>query len=400
MRWSVYVVGSPDYYDFINLVRDDWAANTTVEGAWLWGYDTDRVLAMSNQELQSQFDRLGIRFALVGGGWIDRSKNPRRIGFGAGVLDDYWKDYRRRIRESAAKIRRACPGAKVLVYYNSQRDTSQEGTERFRDSCLTDEAGRLQSTDWNGRFNTTYRMIATSENAFGRAMLEVADRYMEELQADGLYWDEMETTRFGSPEVSYSHFDGHSCLINAKTHTISRDVGMIPLLGQSYRLAVVDRVRKRGGLILGNGPTCTRSLLLRGVQRMVEIQHNDVWSYEGNLQTPLGYLSTRAAAGETVRRLDQACLPVAQAYQGEATSRLFPFTPIELHRDYLIGQSASSQRIQGATAGGVSGVLCSSTISTKRGAGSTIGPRQRSLMRHEPRSLLGPERLSCSNGCR
>lgn len=338
VRWSVYPLASSDYYDFINLVRADWGANTKVEGAWLWGYDPDAVLAMKDRELRDQFDRLGIRIAIVGGGWIDRTSNPRRIGFGAGVLDDYWKDYRRRIRESAVKIRRACPGARVLVYYNSQRDTSERGPERFRDSWLADSAGRLQSTDWNGRFNPAYSMVATMENSFGAAMLEVADRYMEELKADGLYWDEMESTRFGAPEIAYNLPDGHSCLIDVKTHTISREIGITPLLGESHRLAVIQRVRKKGGLILGNGPACTRSMLASGIQRMVEIQHNDVWSYEGNLQTPLGYLSTRKTAEDTVRALKQACLPVAQAYEGQAAARFFPFTPVELHPGYLLGR--------------------------------------------------------------
>ena len=43
LRWSVYPVASGDYYDFINLVRQDWGSNYTVEGAWAffdscWGF--------------------------------------------------------------------------------------------------------------------------------------------------------------------------------------------------------------------------------------------------------------------------------------------------------------------------------------------------------------------------
>src|SRR5690606_10820305 len=32
LQWSVYPVASQDYFDFVNVVREDWGANYTVEG--------------------------------------------------------------------------------------------------------------------------------------------------------------------------------------------------------------------------------------------------------------------------------------------------------------------------------------------------------------------------------
>jgi len=101
-----------------------------------------------------------------------------RIGFGTGVLDDYWADYRRRCRESAARIRKAAPQVKVLMYYDSQRDTSEGGQERFRDSWLTDRQGNQLSTDWDGRNSLTYSNVPTLKNSYGRAMLAAVDPYL------------------------------------------------------------------------------------------------------------------------------------------------------------------------------------------------------------------------------
>lgn len=91
---------------------------------------------------------------------------------------------------------------------------------------------------------------------------------------------------------------------------------------------------------MGNGPTCTRKLLGKQVQRMVEIQHNEYWNYEGNLGTPLGYASSRMDFGNWIRSLKMATLLVGTRwdYEHEISPYVFPFTPIELHAGYLLGQ--------------------------------------------------------------
>ena len=84
---------------------------------------------------------------------------------------------------------------------------------------------------------------------------------------------------------------------------------MTTLLGEGHRLGVIDRVRAKGGTLMGNGPTATRKLLAKKVQRMVEIQHNDTWCYEGNLDSPLGYASSRMDFGNWTRAMPSRCMP-------------------------------------------------------------------------------------------
>lgn len=340
LQWSVYPVASQDYFDFINLVRQDWGSNFTVEGAWWWGFDPNAVLAMPLEELRAKLNRQGIRYATIGGGWVDRTKDPKRIGFGTGVMDSYWDDYRRRVREAGEKLRQAVPGLKVMAYYDSQRDTSEGGHERFKDSWLTNMQGQQLSTEWSGLYSLTYSTVATLDNSYGKAMLETARRYMDEMKLDGIYWDEMENVGYNAPLLTYNIPDGHSAIIDPQTYTIQREVGNTALLGEGHRLAVIDIVQKRGGVLLGNGPAGTKDLLRTGVQRMVESQHNDYWTYEGHLGTPLGYISGYTKWENYRRVLSMAALPVAIGItQDHDISRhLFPFTPIELHYGYMLGK--------------------------------------------------------------
>ncbi|NLF69479.1 MAG: hypothetical protein GX575_10545 [Candidatus Anammoximicrobium sp.] len=339
LRWSIWPVAGPDYFDFVNLVRADWGANFTVPGAWTF-FHPDSILNQTPEQIREKFQRLGIRFACYCGGWVDHKHDRKRIGFGTGVLDDYWADFRSRLRQAAVRIREACPEVKVLVYYDTQRDTSETGHERFRDSWLVGPTGQPLSTEWGGVYSLTWSMVATLENSFGGVMLQAVERYRGEIGADGLYWDEMEGVAYGTPLVTYNMADGHSCLIDPKTYAIQREIGITTLLGEGHRLAVIERARRNGGAVMGNGPACTRAMLATGVPRMVEIQHNDSWCYEGNLGTPLGYMSSRMDFGNVVRALQMACLPVGTRYDypHEISRYLFPFTPLELHAGYLLGR--------------------------------------------------------------
>lgn len=339
LEWSVYPVASRDYYDFINLVREDWGANYTVEGPWTF-FSPDTIIATPIEKLRSWFSRLGINYACYCGGWVDWKHDKKKIGFGTGVMDPYWADFRRRLKDATAKLRQARSGLKVLIYYDTQRDTSDGGHERFRDSWLTSSKGHQLSTQWSGQYSLTWSVVATLENSFGKAMLDVVDRYVDDIGVDGLYWDEMEGTGYGAPLVTHNVHDGVSCVLDPKTYTVVRKVGVTTLLGEAHRLAVIDRVCQKGGTLMGNGPTCTRALLQKQVQRMVEVQHNDYWCYQGNLDTPIGYASWRTDFGNWTRALRMATLLVGTRYdyEHEISPYAFPFTPIELHYGYLLGK--------------------------------------------------------------
>lgn len=339
LQWSVYPVASNDYYDFINLVRQDWGSNYTVEGAWTF-FSPDTIIGMSVEDIAEQFNRLGIKYACYCGGWVDFKNDRKRIGFGTGVFDDYWASFRDRLRQASEKIHQAVPDCKVYVYYDTQRDTSEGGEERFRDSWLTDPKGNQYTTEWSGVYSLTRSVVATLDNSYGKAMLALVDRYLEDMKIDGLYWDEMEGVGYGSPLITYNMWDGASCVLDPTTYTIARECAINTIIGEDHRIAVIKRVRELGGDMMGNGPTATKDILALKPQRMIEIQHNEYWNYEGNLQSPLGYASGRMDFGNWIRSLKMGILLVGTRYNytHEISRYVFPFTLIELHSGYLLGE--------------------------------------------------------------
>lgn len=342
LRWSVYPVASDDYFDFINLVREDWGSNYTVVGPWAF-FSPDTVIETPAEELQQMLERLGINYMVYCGGWVDwknDTKEQKTIGFGTYVLDEYWASFRGRLHDAIEKLHQVRPGVKCLVYFDTQRDSWPDAPDRYPDSRLMNAKGQQLSTEWGGRYSISWSMVATLENSFGKAMLDALDVYLDEIGADGVYWDEMECVSYGGPLIAHDMQDSYSCMLDPETYTVDHQIGVTTLLGEGHRLAVIDRVRSKGGFLMGNGPTSTGDLLAKQVQRMVEIQHNDTWCYEGNLDTPLGYASGRMDFGNFVRGVNLATLLVGTryTYEHEIEPHMFPFTPIELHAGYLLGE--------------------------------------------------------------
>jgi len=343
LRWSIYPVASNDYFDFINLVREDWGSNYTVVGPWAF-FSPDTIIDTPAEELQQMLDRLDINYMVYCGGWVDwknDNKEQKTIGFGTYVAQgDYWASFRQRLHDAIEKLHQVRPGVKCLVYFDTQRDSWPDAPDRYPDSRLVNAKGQQLSTEWGGRYSISWSVVATLENSFGKAMLEALDVYLDEIGADGIYWDEMELTAYGGPLITHNMSDGYSCMLDPETYTVDRQIGITTLLGEGHRLAVIDKVRSQGGFVMGNGPTMTGDLLAKQVQRMVEVQHNDTWCYEGNLDTPLGYASGRMDFGNFVRGINLTALLVGTryTYEHEIEPHIFPFTPIELHAGYLLGE--------------------------------------------------------------
>ena len=156
LRWSIWPVAGPDYFDFVNLVRNDWGSNFTVPGAWTF-FHPDAILKLTPEQIQEKFSAPGdpLCVLLRRLGRCEARPQADRLR-GPSVLDDYWTDFRSRLSQAAARIRQACPEVKVLVYYDTQRDTSETGHERFRDSWLVSPAGQPLSTEWGGVYSLTW----------------------------------------------------------------------------------------------------------------------------------------------------------------------------------------------------------------------------------------------------
>src|SRR5207237_9548332 len=85
-----------------------------------------------------------------------------------------WINFRTRVRDANDRIKRARPGIAAVAYFNSQRDSTPDAPPRYGDSLLTQQGATPEHTDWGGRYSTTWSMVPTEGNTFGRAMQSVA----------------------------------------------------------------------------------------------------------------------------------------------------------------------------------------------------------------------------------
>jgi hypothetical protein len=344
LKWAVYPVAGPDFYDFMNLVRADWGANYTAEGVWLWGTPGD-VTKQSPEETRAVARHDGIRYCFAAD-WVDWTPTERgtqRIGYGTDVFSDYWAQRRADNLDAFTRLKQACPDIKVAAYYNSMRESVDDTPTRFADSLMLNPAGQPLTAVWThtGCKNLTWAMVPTLTNSFGKAMLDVARRYMDDMRMDGIYWDECEGIQFNHILITEKHFDGHSCLLDPQTWRIQREVGIVPLVTRPFIDAVVQLVQRRGGPLLVNGPTGSSHTLRDRVQRMTEGQDSDEYGYQGLLQTPLAYMSWSLSWENYLRVLGLGLLPVVHLGSNlphEISPHLTPFTPLELHAGYLLGK--------------------------------------------------------------
>jgi hypothetical protein len=342
LKWAVYPINGTDYFDFINAVRKNWNINYTLDGPYTL-FNPEDILAMPPAVLRESLKRHGIKYIISNGEWRMGEGETRRNGFGLGVFDDIWEPHRRKLRMAAEKIKNAVPDIKILVYYDAMRDSSPNSNVTFHDSARIDEKGWHHSTTWGGsRDNICYSYVPTMQNSFGKAMLDAFDRYLEVTGSDGIYVDEMNCGgAFNSAAYTVNQFDGHSCLIDPERYVVRQEIGLNVLLNEDWQLALIAKARKSCGYLLGNGSARTHKLLDAKVGRMIETQFNDFWCYQGMLSSPLGWTyPARSTFDGTIRTIGLGCLPVGVPLSSthEISRFLFPFTPIELHSGYLLGQ--------------------------------------------------------------
>lgn len=341
--WSVYPVSSRDYYDFINLVRQEKGANFPVQGGYCW-FDANDILSTSANTINNLLTHNGVKYAFVTGGLRDTATDPMRIGFGMAIADSYWSTYRSTIRSAATLIRQANSEFKVGIYYNSLRDTSDTD---YTDSWLTRSDGTHDYTTWTYNFYpTTYNMVATSTNSFGSALIGLINNCImastsggdPAMGLDGIYWDEME-----AQIETYNILDGNSCIIDMSTFTIDDECGFVPLLSKQHNQNTINAVKNNGGFLLANTAPYSNDLLNTNVPRFAEVHPGAGYEYKAHLGSPLGFIIyndfTFAEIIEDV--LEHGCLPVWPYWdytQFDFFRYMWPVTVMEMYSGYFLAR--------------------------------------------------------------
>ncbi len=334
-EWAIVPVARPDYFDFVNAVRRLREVNFTIRDCFAFLRAGPPVREWSDAAFVNfaRFKSVNLLCATIDWPLYD-SLYPHGTAFQQ-IERGHFKSW-------VERIHRLLPGVQSSVYFHCFIDVVADSPLKFADARV------LRSDGSQADYGTPgYKIFfPTTTNGFGRATAKNVDLILDEIGADGVYWDEMEYSayqyHYGKP------WDACSADIDARTHRITRLKSSVALLSQDWRVALAKRILARGPLI-ANGQPHTRTVARLKFPRFVETG-SPSHCIGAQLFSPiaLGDHLTERSEQDAYRMmlivLDYGCLyhwyndlTVIPTHP-TLTEHMYPITPLELHEGWIIGK--------------------------------------------------------------
>ncbi len=334
-EWAIVPVARPDYFDFVNAARRLLDANFAIPYCYAFLRGGPLTEKWSDEQFASfiKFKSANllcdsIMYPMWHGHYTHGT--PFQL-----VSHDSYKRY-------VERVRRLAPGAFSCVYFHCFIDTLEDAPQKYADARV------LRSDGLQADYGTPGDRIffPTGQNEFGQAMKRNVDIILNDIKADGVYWDELEYSayayHYGEP------WDGCSADIDAKTMKIRRLKSSVTLLSQPWRVALIKEIMARGPFI-ANGQPHTRTMARLKFPRFVETGSVSNCAL-AQIHSPIAlgdHLTERSEADayrNMVAALDYGCVShwysdaqVIPAYE-TLTKFMYPITPLELHEGYIIAR--------------------------------------------------------------
>ncbi|MEN6643924.1 MAG: hypothetical protein ABFE08_15925 [Armatimonadia bacterium] len=340
LRWSLYPVLRPDYYDFINLARRDLGVNFTIPGGFQFGLG-----AASDEAYKEIAEQRGLRF-MSSGVWMD-PKGDVKCYHGEHMLQA--TAMQQKLREQCAAIRRAIPQVKSLVYIHGYINTDPDGPRKHPDAQITTEDGKQYENEGYTKscgipFLYNYPAL-NPENSYVAAMKRVIDMVLDKdkIGADGVYWDELDWI---STPYTYDRWDGYSVELDDQ-YRIKRQRSFVHLLSLSAKVELIKYIFDKGGLLIGNSVATSDTMTKLHFPRFVETAAG-WYPARSHLYTPISlgdHLTVKdfpSLVNDIRQKLIWGSLYYYYATPRQPyptiTQHMFPFTPVELHGGWLVGK--------------------------------------------------------------
>lgn len=364
IKWAVFLSEEPDYYSVINLMRKYLGVNFRIEGPMAFIHPRragtkwrthPKVLpgvGTSVEDLRKYLRNKSVKFAVSflgeAGKWAWQAYDgevPMGTAFQEVVEVDRYRKFFKNLKE-------AWPQVKTGVYFHCFLDVLRDGPEKYKDSRTLDEKGNHVEYGYGRKRLIPLRVyFPTLNNTFGKAISKNIDIILDEIGADGVYWDEFEYSyaryHYGEPH------DGVSADIDWKDNRIIRLKSSVTLISQPWRMRMVEYIAKRGKFMIFNmHPNTETSLEISKKYRIPRFIEN------GGSSTPCvaTHLYTPIALGnhlfeQTVedchwwilRVLNHGCVYYwyhdgIWADYPTMVSYMYPITPVEIGKGYVIGK--------------------------------------------------------------
>lgn len=324
------------YFAFVNAVRRLRGVNFTIEGSFAFLRADPNITGKWSDEQLASFARLKSAKYLCSSIDYPRYRGVYPHGTAFQTLDHSYR------KGHIARLRRLVPEALHLVYFHCFIDVLEGAEGKYADARV------LLSDGTQATYGEPHDKIffPTEGNSFGREIAKNVDIILDEIGADGVYWDEMEYSRYryhyGEP------WDGVSADIDPETMGIVRLKSSVTLITQPWRLALARRILARGPLI-ANGAPHTRTMAQLHFPRFVETGSISNCTL-AQLFTPIAlgdHLTERSEADAyrvMLRALDYGCVyywygdVTVVPTHPHLTQFMFPVTPLELHEGFILGR--------------------------------------------------------------
>ena len=362
IEWSIYATDGADYYEFINAVRRDWGVNFKIEGGFTFGFAGYGNCTPESARRRKRNESL-VWQSTPAHFWRHVDTRPEYVNYEGNIwgmgrnspmvrarnekgeivqvdpkdMDVFEKKCIRRCREIN-------PDLKPFFYIHNQISVGVDDG-KYLDSILCDAAGRRMY--YGGRTRTENNLfIPTLDNQFGRDFLKLVDWVCDEFDIDGIYQDECNhcnTRIHGGTNM----WDGVSVELD-DSNEVKRKISYVALLKLPLTLRTFDKIlnEKKKNMVANFSPE-TRSERKYHFPRFEETVLSR-WIALSHLYTPiqLGDMLTYVNTPKDMAADQRTALMRGALYYHYAgntgcpslTSKMYPFTPIELHSGWLVGK--------------------------------------------------------------
>ena len=352
LEWNIYKLPVSDYYDFINLVRQDWDLNFTWNGPQEYPYFGAGAAVW--QQIQ-QWVRKPIQESTVRNFLSERpvkilkthvaanysvkkdSRETPRLGHGTAIPHFKW--WCNMTSNMTSAFKKYAPDVEVYAYIHKNLCSEVGNRGKYRDSEALDGTSRILSAR-----GIQMRYVPTVNNSYGKALANTY-RYMVEEMGTHIYMDEISVSV--TEPAEYPEWDGCSVKIDPKTNEVISKISYPNLLSRGWIEEMIAYLKSKKRKLLCNTPPYTKTLLSHKLMHFVEAGTGESGLINAHLSTPLGFDYARGEKGFNHFRTCLKSGALALPWSGLWSEYCFPFTPLELRAGYIIGKERIITSVSG-----------------------------------------------------
>ena len=338
-KWVIVPVAKPDFWAFVNQARRARGVNFTLEHTFAFMSQQWPIYYWTDQQFRDFIDHKSADFVVL-------SNNLAKVRGRPARCTDLYNANLKPYYDFFNRLRRLYPSGDVKsgVYYHCFLDTTDENAQKFAADRTIDAKGQHVNYGGKGSYMKAY-VPTLRRGGWGEEIAKWVGLILDDFKADGVFWDEFTRSRAA---YAYSQWDGCTADIDPKTFKIAKKKGSVTLLSLPFRLRQVRRILDRGAPFVINGAPATRTMVEQKFMAFTETG-SITNCRKMLLHSPvaLGDHLTERVEEDAYRvmlgALDHGCLYSWYAVRifpthKTLTEYMFPFTPIELHRGYVIGK--------------------------------------------------------------